>query len=534
MRISQMYKLGCSATVPNEIITGLQDNGSKLFTNNDWWDVYGGDGMECLIDYSNVNIQYATLYYGVIIRTMNHWGSASEIQPRSDGAGVTPYIIHPTNPLILYAGYNNLYKTENRGSSWTQISNINTSNKIRNIAICESNPNVIYMADETRILRTDNGGDSWALLTVSSSITSLCVKNDDPNTVWYTRGGFTANRVIMSKNGGDSWENLSAGLPNIPMYSIAYNKLEYREHLYVGSEVGIYFKDGDNDWVAFNNGLPNVKIGEIEIYYDMQNHENCRLRAATYGRGLWESPIFITTQPVAGTVTGSSQLCENEVAQLYLIGFAGSVQWQESDNAEIWMDIQEATNAYYQSEPLNHSKYFRTKVTLSGITVFSDNFFVEITQRPETPVITRIDNLLTSSAENSNQWYNQDGLIPGAIHQTFTPTENGSYFVIVSTNCPSEPSNTIVVDDLSVGGNAIKDGHFTIFPNPFNMLLTIKNEKWRMNGVTIVDVFGKEVVYVQFNPVLETSLNMSNISAGVYLLRIETENGVFTSKVVKQ
>jgi hypothetical protein len=538
MRISQMYRLGCSTTVSNEVITGLQDNGTKLFTENIWRDVYGGDGMECLIDYTNVNIQYGTYVCGEIHRTMNHWTSNTDISPRYDGAWVAPYIIHPTNPEILYAGYDDLYKTENRGNTWEQITNVNTSNKIRSISICESDPDVIYMANETRMWKTTNGGNNWSnILNISgTSITSICVKNDDPQTVWYTRSGYNASKVYKSVNGGAQWENISTGLPNIPMYSIVYNKLEGQsEQLYVGSEVGVYFKNGGLDWVAFNNGLPNVKIGELEIYYNMQNPEACRLRAATYGRGLWESPIEMVTTPVAGTVTGNSELCEQEVAKLYLIGFAGEIQWQESLDAIIWNNIEGASSAYYESEQLIQSEYYRASVSLGTFTVYSNELFVEVTPKPETPTITKEELTLISNAEAGNQWYNQHGLIPGAIEQTFTPIENGTYFTIVTLDkCPSDPSNSIMVDELSIGGNATKDGRFTIYPNPFNEQLTIKNEQFRINRVVLIDMLGKEVINVHSNKVFETTINMAKIAAGVYQVKIETEQGTFTSKVVKQ
>ncbi|MFO7862411.1 MAG: hypothetical protein R6U85_00275 [Salinivirgaceae bacterium] len=53
MEISQIYKLGVASTASTDVILGLQDNGTKLtYNNGNWADVIGGDGMECLIDYS--------------------------------------------------------------------------------------------------------------------------------------------------------------------------------------------------------------------------------------------------------------------------------------------------------------------------------------------------------------------------------------------------------------------------------------------------------------------------------------------------
>jgi len=537
MRISQMYKLGCSATVPNEIITGLQDNGSKLFSGNNWHDVYGGDGMECIIDHSNVNIQYATIYYGRIYRTTNHWNNNTEISPKTDGAWVTPYIIHPHNPQILFAGYADLWKTENRGNTWTQISNVNaSSNKLRHIAICEGNPDVIYMSDQSRKLwRTIDGGNTWKLFNADVAITSLYVKNDDPYTVWHTGGGYNASSVFKSTDGGETWENISAGLPSIPFYSIVYNKYEGRsEHLYVGSEVGVYFKDGDKEWVAYNNGLPNVKIGEIEIYFNAQSPETCRLRAATYGRGLWETPIVLPNLPEKGNITGNEHICELDAAILSLKDYAGAVQWQQSTNGSNWSDIPDATTGYYKTPPVTNSYYCRAKVTL-GSTLFTDDVFLEPLPIPETPAITQIENSLVSSIEEGNQWYNQEGVIAGAIEKTFTPTENGTYFTIVTwEGCSSDPSNSILVENLFIGDNTIGGGQFTLFPNPVNDQLTINSVYLKIKRIILTDVQGKEVVNMQKNMGNKATVNVAKIPSGVYQIKIETEKGTFVSKVVKQ
>ena len=40
------------------------------------------------------------------------------------------------------------------------------------------------------------------------------------------------------------------------------------------------------DWQAFTTGLPNVQVDELEIHYGAG-----KIRAATYGRGIWESVL---------------------------------------------------------------------------------------------------------------------------------------------------------------------------------------------------------------------------------------------------
>ena len=71
LHITQFYSLGVSQTVQEKVITGSQDNGTFLKTNLNWDAVIGGDGMECIIDYTNSNVMYGALYYGDIRKSTN-------------------------------------------------------------------------------------------------------------------------------------------------------------------------------------------------------------------------------------------------------------------------------------------------------------------------------------------------------------------------------------------------------------------------------------------------------------------------------
>jgi len=85
------------------------------------------------------------------------------------------------------------------------------------------------------------------------------------------------------ENGGLNWENITYNLGNIPTHTIVLDQTE-NPYLYIGTEIGVYYKPLEgNTWTLYNNGLPNVAIEELEI-----NHGANTLKAATWGRGLWE------------------------------------------------------------------------------------------------------------------------------------------------------------------------------------------------------------------------------------------------------
>jgi hypothetical protein len=104
-------------------------------------DVIGGDGMECAINPANANIQYGELYYGDLYRTTNAWNNSTNIVSGLTGNAwwVTPFVIDPTTPATLFIGYQDVFKSTNQGTSWTQISSW-AGSTIRSIAVASSNP----------------------------------------------------------------------------------------------------------------------------------------------------------------------------------------------------------------------------------------------------------------------------------------------------------------------------------------------------------------------------------------------------------
>lgn len=302
--ISQLYRIGVSQTNSSKVMTGLQDNGSKLFNTGFWSDVKGGDGMECIIDYSNSNYMYATYVNGQISRSTNGISfptniSANILPEQPEGAWVTPYLIDPNTSTTLFAGYDKVWKTTNRGDSWTEASQVlSSSEKLRSLVIAPSNSNVLYAADKSNMWKTFDGGETnWSSITLpatSTSVTYIAVHPTDPNTVWITYGGYTSDqKVYESIDGGVTWNSISSGLPNLPVMSVVhYKRATDRNVLFVGTDLGVYVKDGANDWASYSTGLPSVVVTELEIYYNPSGTD--KLRAGTYGRGLWETEIDAT------------------------------------------------------------------------------------------------------------------------------------------------------------------------------------------------------------------------------------------------
>lgn len=302
--ISQLYRIGVSKTNSAKVLTGLQDNGSKFYNNGTWTDVTGGDGMECIIDHTDPTYMYATYTNGTIYRTSNSFVSTTTISEnipggQPSGAWVTPYIMDPTNSQTLYAGFDKVWKTTDRGNTWSAISSaLSSTNKLRSLAVAPSNTDVMYAADLSAMWKTTDASavtPTWSSITLPTtavSLTYIAVKANDPSTVWITYGGFSSGlKVYESTDGGSTWTNISGTLPNVPVLCITQNTRSVGSaQLFIGTDVGVYAKDGSADWIYYNDGMPSAVVTELEFYYGANQNED-KLRAATYGRGLWESSV---------------------------------------------------------------------------------------------------------------------------------------------------------------------------------------------------------------------------------------------------
>jgi len=414
---SQIYRIGVSQTVSSEVVAGLQDNGTKLFSGGNWADVKGGDGMECLIDFTNANIQYGTYVQGQLDRTSNHWGSRTAIEPAAAGAGawVTPFIIDPTNNQTLYAGYADVWKTTNSGTSWTKISTMASANKIRSMAVAASNTQVLYVADLSIIWKTTDGGTTWTNITTglpvsTNDITYISVKADDPLTAWVAFGEYNASKVYQTTDGGTTWTDISNGLPSIPVMSVIQNKqVSSRVDLYAATDVGVFVKAGNADWQVFSTGLPNVLTTELEIHYDV-NPGNSKLYAGTFGRGLWVSDLYesgvlnptnftatvsnidkidlswvlsggnnvmlaYSTSPTFGTpVDGITYAASSTIPG------GGTVLYNGNSVLFNQTGLSASTTYYYKIWSLDGSHNYSSGVTANATTIFSNaDFFTEVT-----------------------------------------------------------------------------------------------------------------------------------------------------------
>lgn len=242
----------------------------------------------------------------------------------------------------LYYGRTEIHKIV--GSSWKAVSDIRTTipgffisasnRKISQFVIAPSNPDYIYVVIQgapeynmpTRLFRSTTGfvvpntlpaipkfiditngdpnlasGSNVGIPKIASSpftpnypviVTDIAVDPKNHLRVWLTvtgyQGGTNTNyRVIYSNDGGHSWVDWDPyGKIPFPVNSIVYQE-GTNDRLVIGCDDGLYVKEGGQyeNWNHITD-FPYVRITELKI-----NSCSGKLRAATFGRGLWEGVL---------------------------------------------------------------------------------------------------------------------------------------------------------------------------------------------------------------------------------------------------
>lgn len=556
--ISQLYRMGSSAQDPYFMIAGFQDNGTSILENGKWRNVLGGDGMECVIDPANKSRVYGTLYYGDV-RKSNDGGqsfstSINNNQTKENADWIAPLVLDPNNSRIVYVGHQNIYRSTNYGAfgSYEKITDWN-GQTLQNIAIAPSNSNVIYASTTSNLYASYDNGATWDnIYNSSTAITYIAVDHENPNRIWITKSGYSSSDKVWEYTGSE-WKNISSNLPNVPINTIVHQE-DSPDRLYIGTDVGVFYTDYNSAyWQRYGSGLPNVIVFELEI-----NYTNNKLRAASYGRGMWEVDIdFCDIAQPQVQVSGPTEFCQGDSVEISIVGNYNDFEW--SNGASTNSIVVKETGAYsvkiedpngcvsrseavfvnvYDSPDLEVStsndkmlceggtlvlrasygfssyewstgattrtievdapgEFWVTATTNEGCVLNSETFSV-VYSIPEKPTVAQNGNTLVSTVEADRyQWYFEGDKIFGAVGRTYEMKEDESGEYMVEIYDASECNEISEPYSAVVSVNDLQDGEYVkVSPNPGNGLFNIDINILRGSTVNfeVIDLKGN-VVY---------------------------------------
>ncbi len=200
-----------------------------------------------------------------------------------------------------------------------------------------------------------------------------------------------------------------------------------------------------------------------------------------------------------------------------------------------------ATAEMGQNDVITTGTYYISQVQ-SGCETARATVSVTVTPRPLAPTGNAtqkfVDSAMVSNFvmnEPNVAWFasyndavNNENQLP-----SYHPLEDGKtyYGVIVGPNgCTSLP--TAVKVQITLGTNDLDLAALRYYPNPTDSELTV-SYKDAIKQIEVYDILGKQVKTQAFDS-KEVRLNVSNLAAGTYMVKVKTDAGSQFIKIVKR
>jgi photosystem II stability/assembly factor-like uncharacterized protein len=335
----QFYNAFTTKHVPYQVCGAQQDNttacvgaarvagGGDGGTPPIFYAVGGGESGYIAPDPTNTNVFYAGSYGGYLTRLDRDTGQQrdiniypnnpmgwSSVDIKERFQWTFPIVFSPTDPKVLYASSQHLWKTTNRGQTWQAISpnltrsdpktmqasggpitkdqtGVETYGVIFTIAPSPQDGNTIWTgSDDGWVHVTRDGGANWDKVTPPDlpdfTRVSLIEASPHQNGVAYLAGnryqqGDRRPYVYKTADFGKTWQKIVNGIPADDFARTIREDPARRGLLYLGTETGIYisFDDGAS-WQPLRLNLPVTPVHGIVV-------EKRDLIVATHGRGFY-------------------------------------------------------------------------------------------------------------------------------------------------------------------------------------------------------------------------------------------------------
>jgi photosystem II stability/assembly factor-like uncharacterized protein len=360
---SQFYDVTTDNRFPYWVYGGQQESGSVATrSRSDYGEISFRDwSLPGVFEYGRVAVDPSdanTVYGAKLTRTRQDIGEVADIAPEPIRRGeyrynrTLPLIFSPLDSHTLYFAANVLFKTTDRGNSWSVVSpdltresyvmpanlgafsagdpeNGKHQGTIYAVAPSFKEVNTIWVGtDDGLIHLTRDGGKSWKnvtppQLTPWAKVAIMEASHFDAGTAYAAVSTFRLDdlrpHIFRTRDFGATWQEIVTGLPPNAPSDVVREDPQRKGLLFAGTETSVYvsFNDGDS-WQSLQLNLPHTSMRDLAIHGD-------DLIVGTHGRSFW----------ILDDITPLRQL-NDEIARspAYLFAPQKALRWRWNRNPD--------------------------------------------------------------------------------------------------------------------------------------------------------------------------------------------------------
>ena len=334
--VGQFYHIAADMDVPYNVYGGMQDNGSwrgpayvwkrQGIRNSYWQEISFGDGFDVVPDPTNSRFGWSMSQEGYVTRYDYLTGNNHLVRPTHPDPEVrlrfnwnSAINIDPVDPKTIYFGSQFVHKSEDKGLTWTIISDDLTTNDSEKQKQDESggltmdatgaenhttilviepsplNPAILWAGtDDGRVHLTQNGGNTWQSLEKNikglpsgSWITQIKASNKKPGTALLVANDYRRLNdgvyVYKTSNYGKTWQRIASDL-DVGSFALSIVEDPVTDQLlFLGTDDGLYYSlNAGNTWTKWTHNFPTVPVSDLLIH--PREHD---LVIGTFGRSIW-------------------------------------------------------------------------------------------------------------------------------------------------------------------------------------------------------------------------------------------------------
>lgn len=316
MPVGQFTTIAVDNKRPYNVMGGTQDNGTIMGPSNarpgqtgpfgpTWRTVGWGDGSAVAFDpRDDRDVIYIASQFGAHsardLKTNQVWSTRANLESETLRYNwVSPLIISPHHPDIVYLGANRVFRSLNMGRKYEPISPDITKNKpngdvpFSTIKELSESPlkfgTLIAGCDDGSVKITRDHGTTWVDTPTPQPdkwVSRVIASRWDPATFYVSQSGYREDDVSAylwkSTDYGKTWTSIVGDLPNETINVVREDHLDPKK-LYVGTDLGVWLtEDGGATWTPLHGGIPRTPVHDLVI----QERED-ELVIASHARSIW-------------------------------------------------------------------------------------------------------------------------------------------------------------------------------------------------------------------------------------------------------